>query len=69
MRLEFHVEFAAAVTVVLAIVENLVSPLVQTLCNRVSLSVVLEAGVFVPHIVWLWNVVKAWGMYDFARAR
>ncbi|CAN0129443.1 unnamed protein product [Scytosiphon promiscuus] len=26
-------------------------------------------GVFVAHIVWLWNVVKAWGMYDFARAR
>ncbi|CAN0171543.1 unnamed protein product [Pylaiella littoralis] len=26
-------------------------------------------GVFVAHIVWLWNVVTAWGMYDFARAR
>ncbi|CAM9698797.1 unnamed protein product [Laminaria digitata] len=26
-------------------------------------------GVFVPHIVWLWNVVKAWGMYEFARDR
>ncbi|CAN0318645.1 unnamed protein product [Ectocarpus sp. 6 AP-2014] len=26
-------------------------------------------GVFVPHIVWMWNVVTAWGMYDFARAR
>eukprot|EP00752_Nemacystus_decipiens_P010284 g9164.t1 len=26
-------------------------------------------GVFVCHIVWLWNVVTAWGMYDFARAR
>lgn len=27
------------------------------------------SGVFIPHIVWLWNVVKAWGMYDFATAR
>eukprot|EP00904_Undaria_pinnatifida_P010039 jgi/Undpi1/6165/HiC_scaffold_20.g08649.m1 len=26
-------------------------------------------GVFVPHIVWLWNVVTAWGMYEFARNR
>ena len=26
-------------------------------------------GVFVPHIVWLHSLVKAWGMYDFARAR
>ncbi|KAG5188103.1 aldo/keto reductase [Tribonema minus] len=26
-------------------------------------------GVFVPHIVWLHNLVKAWGMWDFARAR
>ncbi|CAM9491314.1 unnamed protein product, partial [Discosporangium mesarthrocarpum] len=26
-------------------------------------------GVFVAHIVWLWNLVKAWGMFSFARAR
>ncbi|CAM9199729.1 unnamed protein product [Phaeothamnion confervicola] len=26
-------------------------------------------GVFVPHILWLWGLVKAWGMYDFCRAR
>eukprot|EP00904_Undaria_pinnatifida_P010038 jgi/Undpi1/6164/HiC_scaffold_20.g08648.m1 len=28
-----------------------------------------STGVSVPHIVWLWNVVTAWGMYDFARER
>ena len=29
----------------------------------------VDEGVFVSHIVWMWNVVTAWGMYDFARAR
>ena len=36
-------------------------------CFRVGVGV--NEGVFVSHIVWLWNVVTAWGMYDFARAR
>ncbi|CAM9252429.1 unnamed protein product [Chrysoparadoxa australica] len=26
-------------------------------------------GVFIPHIVWCYNLVKAWGLLDFARAR
>lgn len=36
---------------------------------RPSIASCVPLGVFVPHIVWLWNIVKAWGMYEYARDR
>ena len=36
---------------------------------RPSIAQCASTGVFVPHIVWLWNIVTAWGMYEFARDR
>lgn len=36
---------------------------------RPSIASHAPLGVFVPHIVWLWNIVTAWGMYEYARDR